>query len=63
VRHARLSGALLHQDGPATGVSRGNLTKLAAKHPPEVRAALRELTGRILMEDARTKAGLVAGRV
>jgi len=60
VRHARLSGALLNQNAQATGNSRGNLGKLAAKHPPQARRALREAVEKALLEDVDRKQAAVA---
>ncbi|MFZ5426318.1 MAG: glycosyltransferase [Thermodesulfobacteriota bacterium] len=60
VRHARLSGALLHQDACATGNSEGNLRKLAAKHPYEERESLRREMASLLLEDAKAKAAACA---
>ncbi len=59
VRHARLSGALLNQNALATGNSRGNLGKLAAKHPPQARRALREAVEIALLEDVVRKQAVV----
>ncbi len=61
VLHARLSGALLNVSAQATGVSQGNLLKLAAKHPPEAMDALRAATHRLLLEDWRTKRARLNG--
>lgn len=60
VRHARLSGALLNQNAQATGNSRGNLGKLAAKHPPQARLAMRGALEKILLEDVVRKQAIVA---
>ena len=51
VAHARLSGALLHQNPVATANSQGNLLKLAGKHPLEERQRLRLLDGERMLED------------
>lgn len=55
VLHARLSGALLHQDRAATGVSQGNLLKLWAKHPGDARAALQAADHAALADDLAAK--------
>ena len=55
VLHARLSGALLHQDRAATGVSQGNLLKLWAKHPGDARAALQAADHAALASDLAAK--------
>jgi len=60
VRHARLSGALLNQNAQATGNSRGNLGKLAAKHPQQARLAMREALEKTLIEDVARKQAAVA---
>ena len=59
VRHARLSGALLDVDAAATGISRGNLVKLAAKHSLEARAALRHRAEHALLADTGTKGAIL----
>ncbi|MFP5222920.1 MAG: glycosyltransferase [Acidobacteriota bacterium] len=60
VRHARLSGALLNQNAQATGNSMGNLGKLAAKHPPRARLAMRLAVEQVLLEDAIRKKDMIA---
>ena len=62
VRHARLSGALLHQDPQATGNSLGNLRKLSAKHPSQARQALLKRTAGIMLADVLAKSERVLGK-
>ena len=57
VRHARLSGALLHGDRAATGVSLGNLRKLAAKHCPQARRTMRLGAAQAMLSDVLDKEG------